>query len=426
MPYALTRLPNHTVEIAAHLEPDAVAGEKRTVLRRFMRQARVPGFRPGRAPEAAVRARYGEEIASELREHLAEVVWQEVVEGEHSLVPLTTPEVEKAEIDDEGRFTLRARIEVRPHYDLPEIQIDLPEVEVEPGASEVDLEIEKLREEHASWQPADDLVGEDGLLVEADLDGNMEGAADDGYREPGARFVLGSEGVPREVSEALQGARVGDVRQATRTFPDDDENTARAGKTVTYTIAVKELKRKALPPVDDDLAVMVGLESLAELRQRVADMLRSRKLSARRDARRRAVLDHLQAAIDPADLPSSLVQNAVREDLNRFAYTLAMRGVAPDSSDVDWQQLAARFEPAARRRVLDTLVLEQLAEAWSVEVPESDVDAYVLGEARQLGVPPAEHKANLAKERRLDQIRHAARISAVVDEMIRRAGGEVA
>jgi FKBP-type peptidyl-prolyl cis-trans isomerase (trigger factor) len=75
--------------------------------------------------------------------------------------------------------------------------------------------------------------------------------------------------------------------------------------------------------------------------------------------------------------------------------------------------------------VADNLILEQLAREWEVGVPEAEVDAYVAAEATQLGIPPAEHKANMAAEDKLDQIRHAARLTAVVDEMIRRAGGEV-
>ena len=71
------------------------------------------------------------------------------------------------------------------------------------------------------------------------------------------------------------------------------------------------------------------------------------------------------------------------------------------------------------------MVLEQLAEAWEVAVPESDVDSYVAAEATRLGLPPAEHKANLAAEKKLERVRHGARIAATVDEMIRRAGGEV-
>jgi FKBP-type peptidyl-prolyl cis-trans isomerase (trigger factor) len=155
------------------------------------------------------------------------------------------------------------------------------------------------------------------------------------------------------------------------------------------------------------------------------EVLGSSKRRQRREQWRRALLDHLEAGLDANELPPSLVSSAVREDLNRFAYSMAMQGVAPASSDINWQELAARVEPGSRRRVLDMLVLEQLADDWQMAVPEADVDAYISLEARQQGIPPAEHKANLAKEHKLEDLRGSARISATIDEMIRRVGGEV-
>jgi FKBP-type peptidyl-prolyl cis-trans isomerase (trigger factor) len=104
---------------------------------------------------------------------------------------------------------------------------------------------------------------------------------------------------------------------------------------------------------------------------------------------------------------------------------MAMQGMAPDSDQVDWQEMAAKFEPGARKRALDMLVIEQLAEQWEVAVPESEVDAFLSVEAQRLGIPPAEHKANLAKEDRLEGLRHSARSTATIDELIRRGGGEV-
>lgn len=427
MAYTLSRRPQHTVEISGTLTPDEVGSHQRHVLADFKRRAQIPGFRPGKAPESAIRARFADQIRDELTEHLADIVWREVVTAEADLQPLTRPQVERAELAPDGGFELSATLEVRPRFELPDVgEVTLPEVDVEPDAEEVEAELDKLREENASWEPVpEDTVAEDGILVEADLDGHIEGSDDDPYSEEGARFVLGVEGVPDEVSEALQGARPGDERTARRTLPDDPEHPERSGKEVTYRIAVKALKAKVLPEADDGLAATVGLETLEELRERIADILRDRKRAQRREDWRRAVLDHLEQKADANDMPSSLVQSAVREDLNRFAYSLAMRGVSPESDEINWQEMAARFEPAARQRVLDTLVLEQLAAEWEVPVPESEVDAYILGEASQMGVPPAEHKANLAKENRLAQIRHGARISATVDELIRRAGGEV-
>jgi trigger factor len=427
MPYTLTRKPNHTVEITAQLAAEAVEAEQRHVVQVIRRRAQVPGFRPGKAPENAVRARYADEIRSELEEHLVQALWREVVDGEERLEPLTQPQVDRAELDSDGSFHLAATLEVRPHFELPSTDgVELPDSPLEPTDDEIAAELQTVRDEQASWEPVeDDTVAEDGLLVEADLEGQMEDSDDEPYHEENAHFVLGTDGVPPEVNEALQGAVAGDVRTAEKRFPDDDPKPDRAGKKVTYSMTVKALKRKVLPELDDGIAAALGLDTLDELRDRIREMLNRRKRAQRREDWRRAILDHLATDIDANDLPSSLVQGAVREDLNRFAYSMAMQGMAPDSDQVNWQELAARAEPAARRRVLDNLILEQLADEWEIQTPESEVDAYITGEARQQGLPPAEHKANLAREDRLDQIRHAARVSATVDELIRRAGGEV-
>jgi trigger factor len=426
MPYSLTHSANHTVEVAAHLDAETVDRERQTIIRSIRSKARIPGFRPGKAPEAAVRARFGEEIREELKEHLASVLWREVVEDEKDLRPLTEPKISSLEFADDGGFRLSAQFEVRPNYEIGDLEaVELPVVSVEVSDAEVEEELDRVREEQATWEPADDDAAEDGMLVEAELHGTVEGFDDDPYHEDDARFVIGSEAVPPEINEALQGARVGEEKNAEKTLPEDLEDADRAGKTVRYTIAVKTLKRKVLPEVDDDLATSIGLDSLDQLRERIAEVLESRKVADRRSRWRRAVLDHLEQGIDQGELPPTLVQSTLREQLDRYAYTVAMQGGGVDPDTINWQEIAAKAEPAARQEVLDTLILEQLAGSWDVEVPEAEVDAYLAAEAARRHIPLAEHKANVAAENRLESIRHAARIAATVDEMIRRAGGEV-
>jgi trigger factor len=426
MSYKLTHRANYTVEVAAELDADAVDRQRTEIIRTLRRRAQVPGFRPGKAPEAAVRARYGSDIRAELSDQLTGMALREMFEQEENLHPLTHPELSGVEFSEDGVFRFTAVMEVRPLYDLPDLDgVELPDTSLEITEAELEGELEKAAEEHATWEPADDDEAGDGTLVEADLHGEMEGSDEEPYHEQDARFVLGHESVPAQINEALQGARVGDQRVAERRFDDEDPNEARAGKTVRYTIDVKALKRKVVPPVDEELAKTIGLDSLEEVRERITEVLQRNKRAQRRETWRRFLLDGLEVGIDTGDLPSSLVQSAVREDLNRFAYSLAMQGMAPDSEQVDWQEMAAKVEPGARKRVLDMLVIEQLAERWEVPVPEAEVDAVVSAEAQRLGVPPAEHKANLAKEDKLESLRHSARISATIDEMIRRAGGEV-
>lgn len=426
MPYSLTRAANHTVAITANLEPEAVDRERKNILRKIRRSARVPGFRPGKAPEAAVRARYADAIQEELQEHLTGVLWHEIFDGESDMDPLTNPEISDLEFSDDGGFRFTAELEVRPRYELADISdLALPEVSLEVADSEIEEELAKVAQEQAVWEPADEAEAADGMLIEVDLEGVVEDSDEDPYTESDASFVLGSDRVPPEINEALQGAKVGANRRATKVLPDDLKDTAKAGKTVRYDIHVKGLKKKVVPAVDDELAVAIGLESLEELRERISGVLENQKRSARRTTWRRFILDHLEQGIDQGDLPPSLVQATLREQLDRYAYTMAMQGVDVDPEKINWQEIAAKAEPAARQEVLDTLILEQLTEDWETAVPEAEVDAYIASEAARLGVPPGEHKANLASDHRLERVRHGARIAATVDEMIRRAGGEV-
>ena len=426
MPYTLTHRANHTVEISAHLESSVVDRERESIVRSLRGKARVPGFRPGKAPVAAIRARFADQIRDELQEHLTSLLWREVFEAENEIQPITNPQIRDLSFAEDGGFSFTAELEVRPRYELPSLDgFTLPEISLEVSDSEIDEELAKVQEEQGAWEPSDDTEVTDGVLVEVDLVGQVEGNDGEPYIENGASFIVGSGSAPPEVNEALQGARVGDERTATRVLPEDLEDDEKAGKTVSYTISVKGIKRKVLPEIDDDLATTIGLENLAELRQRAFQVLEQQKRSDRRNSWRRDILDHLENGIDHGDLPSTLVQTTLREQLDRYAYTMAMQGVAVDPEKIDWNEIAAKAEPAARQEVLDTLVLEQLAENWQVTVPEADVDAYIASEAARHGTPPAEHKANLAAEGKLERIRHAARIAATVDEMIRRAGGEV-
>jgi len=424
MPYKLDRRPDHTLEVEAHLDSDVVDSERQKILKAYRGSARIPGFRPGKAPLSLVRTHFAAEVEGDLVEELARRAWAEVVEGEETLEPLTPLQVAETRIDEDGTFHLKGSLEVRPHFDLEVgAGLSLPEIPVEVGDEEVDEEIEKLLAEHAAWEPAGDAPAEDGMLVELDIRGEPEEG--EPFTSEGVRFVLGDDEVFPEIQEALQGARAGEERSAERRFPDDHADQAMAGKKVRYTLKLGSIKRRVLPELDDEFAGGLGFDDVEALRTRVREVLERTKKRERRDRWRRALLDQLEEGLDLNELPSSLVQAGLKEELERYAYMMVMQGKNPTEEEIDWQEVSARMEPEVRKRVLDSLVLEQLAREWEIEVPEDEVEAFVEGDARQKGIPAAEHRANLEKEGRLDEIRHAARVAATVDELIRRAGGEV-
>jgi len=418
MPYEMTRGSNHTLEISGHLDADVVGSERGKIVRKLRSQAAIPGFRRGKAPLSAVQARFGAEILEELKEGLAETVWLEVVEKEEDFSPLTAPQFHTMELKEDGSFAFEVHLEVRPNWELPEFDsLKISDVAVEVTDEEVEGELSKIQEEQASWSPAeDDAKAEDGMLVECDLKTRV-GEAEEEQEQEGARIVIGADGIPSEIHEALRGAVPGETREAQHRRDAEDEES----ELVQHQIEVKALKVKELPDIDEELAKSLEFDSLEELRNRIREVLLQQKQSDRREAIRREILDALEKDIDPETLPPTLVKNGVAEDMQRFAYSLAMRGESMPE-DMDWQQLQVQLEPSARKRVMDTLILEQLARKWEIPVPEKDVEMYVRSEAQQKGVPVDEHRAALEAEDRLVQIRHAAQMSAVVGEMFSRLG----
>ncbi len=191
-----------------------------------------------------IRARFAEDIDAELKEHLSQLVWQEVMEAEKELQPLTMPQVRELKFADDGSFEFIAELEVRPNFELPDLA-DGHAARGRPSMSPTTKSTPSSRPSGNSrrcgsrWKTQEAV---DGMLIEADLVGLMEDSDQEPYEENDARFVLGGDGLPPEINEALQGAKAGDERVAVKVFPDDDENKERAGKTVTYTIKVKALK----------------------------------------------------------------------------------------------------------------------------------------------------------------------------------------
>ncbi len=427
MSYKLNRRPDHTVEVEATVEAETVEANRTRILQTYRRRARIPGFRTGKAPLSVVRSHFGREVEEELREELSEHIFHELMEKEENFVPLTPLNVREAKVDDDGTFHLEGDLEVRPVFEVPPTEeLSLPEIDVEITEADIDEELEKVRAEQAAWEPAgEDVTAENGMLIEMDIHGEVIEGEGEPFDEEGVRFVLGEEGVFPEIQEALQDVRAGEERTVEKRFEAEGDDEKAAAKTVRYRMVVHGLKRRLLPDLDDEFAKGMGFDDVEALRQRVREVLERTRHKERRSQWRRALLDQLEEGIDLNQLPASLVRDGLREDLERYAYMMAMQGKGLDDDETDWQELSARMEPEVRKRVLDSLILEQLADQWEIEIPEDDVQAYIEADARKKGVPPAEHMANLSKDGQLDGIRHAARLSATVDELIRRVGGEV-
>jgi trigger factor len=423
MSYEIERTAPCRVVLSATIAADEVAGEREHVVKEFLRHARIDGFRPGKAPRAVVERKFAGEIREDVQEHLFRHTWDEV-RREARLRPAGPLEVKKADWQDDGSFALAGEFDVYPEVTLPPLDGFVPPAfDLEPGADEIDRALAELRERQAAWEPVEDGVVAEGMLVETEVHGEFPEGGGEPFHEERSLFQVGRNEVFPEIEAAVLGHRVGEEVGAERIL-GEEAGEERHGKRVAYRVLVKSLRRKRLPDADDAFAQSLGVDDgIDKLRSVLSERIRFDKLRARRDHWREALVHHL-GGDRPLELPEQLVRDETREEVVKFAESLQRRGLDLEKAGIDWSRLEQDMRVRVDARLRAELLLDELAEARGVVVDDAAVDHEVQRQAQQLGVPFAELKGNLAKRGGLDRLRAILRREQMVDDVLRPHLGE--
>jgi trigger factor len=421
MSYKIERDAPCRVVLTSTFDTSGVSAERERVVADWVRQARLPGFRRGKAPRPIVERHFVKEIREDLEEHLIRAAWQEVRDKE-KLHLASSLGVREATWLDDGGFLLKGEFEVYPEVTFPAVDdFTPPPFALEPGDAEVDEALKQLQERQATWAPVEGGAAQPGMLVEAEVHGEFPDGGGEPFGEERSLFVLGNNEVYPEIEAAVTGKVPGDKATAERVIGEEG-GEQRQGKRIAYRLTLKSLRQKLLPEVDDSFAASLGAEhGVSELRTRVLERVRVEKTRQRRETWRAALVGYLRGA-KPLDLPESVVKEETGKELAEFAQALAARGVNPDKSEVDWSKLEQEMRQRVTARLEAELVLDALADALGVTISEQDVDDEVAAQAKRLGVPFGELRGNLAKRGGLDRVGAIVRRERAVDEVLRRHG----
>jgi trigger factor len=402
-------------ELELEIPAEDVSRATEKIARDIARVARVPGFRPGKAPATIIRRRYAEEIKSEVLQSLVpEFLEKEMTEKK--LTPVTRPHLDKVEFNETGPLRVRAVFEVLPEFELgdyKDLEIALPPLEV----SELDVTntLDEMRERNAAFAPVEDRPVADGdyavvRLVGVPADGSEPIRADN------ALCHIGGEETIREFDENLRGARPGEQKRFEVTYPADFNDERLAGKTIHYTLDVLGIKVKQLPELNDEFAKDVSSQS--QTLEALKAEIRAR-LEAAREQRQRELLGEgiLQALVSRHDfpVPEAMVESQTESRLERMVRQLAMRGVDPRAVNVDWVSLRRRQRERALADVKAEILLDRIAEAEKVEVSEDEVEQQIAAMARGQGESPEALRARLTKQGALDSMKSKLRSDKTLD-----------
>jgi trigger factor len=402
-------------EIQVEIPAEEVARTTATLIEKYQKLARLPGFRRGHVPPSIIRQRFSEDIKSEVVETLVPRYFRQEAEKK-GWVPASQPRVTDLHIQDGEPLTFKANFEIMPEVKVEgyqDLRADKPEITV--SDAEVDETLNGLREQHAAFNPVEGRPLADGDFAQVSLDGTPKEAQATAGAQPvhmdDILVEIGGKGTMQEFTENLRGASVGQEKTFDVVYPEDYSDKRLAGKTLTYTVKVQSVKQKSLPELNDAFAKELGAEfnNMEEVKKRIREGIEAEKKHRAEHEAKDKLVDELVKRHD-FPVPESLIEHQIDVRLERGLRALAAQGMrAEDMKKMDLNRLRAGQREQAVHEVKASLLLDKIAEAEKIEVGDEEIDREIEALAQQSKQTPEAIRARLTRDGALDRIRNRIR-----------------
>jgi trigger factor len=409
-------------EIELEIPAENVSKATEKVARDLARVARIPGFRPGKAPVTLIRRRFAGDIQGEVLQSLVPEYLEKALD-EKKLVPVTQPAVDKVEFKEGEPLKFRAIFEVLPEFELGDYKnLDVQVDAVEVGDAQVNKVIEEMRDRAATFVPVEGRAAQDGDFVLMKLNGMPEGGGEP-VQADNIMCHIGAEETLKSFSENLRGASPGETRKFVSKYPNDYPDQKLAGKTYDYTVDIQAIKDKKLPEVNDEFVkdaagALPGVTTVAELRKRILENLEAAKEEQQSAQAREKILEAVVKQHD-FPVPEALVEHQMDVRLERTVRSLAAQGVDPRAVNVDWVSLRKRQHDRAVDDVKAELLLDRIADAEKIEATNEDVEKEIGTLAERSGESATALRARLTKQGALDRMKSKLRSDKTIEWLYR-------
>lgn len=385
----------HSLDVS--IPVDEVEAETGRVTTDIQKRAKLPGFRPGKAPASLIRKHFESDIRQQVLENLIPKHLQKQFD-EDSLQVVGTPDIQDVHFHSGEPLRFKAVFEVIPEIELKDYK-DLTVVYHDPEVSEEDIDkrIEELRQQKADYANIDPRPLEDGDFAVLSL------ASEDVKQDEMMLEIGGADTMPA-FSDNLRGLNPGEEKEFDVSYPEDYGQPKLAGKTVHFHAALKGIRKKELPEVNDEFAQDLGdYRTVTELREAVRkSILAQRQYEAQQDAKNKLI----DTLVDQHDfpVPEVFAERQLRNRVEQSLRSLAAEGVDPRSIQLDWEKVKTSQGEKARREVKASMLLSRIAERESIDATRDEVDREVERIAKQQREPFAAVRLRLEKDGTLGRI----------------------
>jgi len=408
-------------EIQVEIPVEDVNRQTDSLIQKYQKVARIPGFRRGHVPASIIRQRFSEEIKTDVVEALIPRFFRREAER-LSLHPVSQPRVTDLHLHQGEPLRFKAAFEVLPEIKLEgykELRADKREIAV--SEDDVEQALADLRERHASFNPVEGRTLADGDFAQVSLDGNpksVEGKIGEGqpvHMDEVLVEIAGKNTMP-EFTEHLRGTSAGDERTFDVNYPEDTQDKRLAGKTFSYAVKVQSIKQKSLPELNDEFAKQLGeFQTMGDVRKAIREQIESeRKHQAEHDAKEKLVGELIQR--NDFEVPDSLIEQQIEIRLERGLRALAAQGLtAEQMKKMDLQRLRVGQREQAIHDVKAALLLERVAEEENLQVSDEELNQELESLARQSKQTSEAVRARLTRDGGLDRIRTRIRNEKTLD-----------
>ena len=407
-------------ELELEIPAEEVSKAMERVAKEFARVARVPGFRPGKAPVSLIRRRFADDIKGEVLQSLVPQRVEKAV-AEQKLTPVSQPQVDKLDFNEGQPLKFRAVFEVLPEFELgnyKSLEFEMPALEI--TDDDVTKTLEEMRERAATFAPVEGRAIQDGDFAQVKLLGTPDGGGDP-LQADSVLCHMGAEETMEPFNANLKGANISEHKNFDVEYPADYPDAKLAGKKFHYAVEVLGIKTKKLPELNDDFAKDVSeAATLDELKKKVREGLEHQRDHKHKELLHEKVLAEIVKLHD-FPVPEALVEHQMDVRLERVVRSLAAQGVDPRAVNVDWVTLRRRQEERAKDDVKAELIIDRVASKENIDVSEEEVTHELEHMAEHSGESAEAIRARLTKQGALDRMKAKLRSDKTLDWLAQNA-----
>jgi trigger factor len=408
MNHSIEKISETRAKVTVTVSGEESAAQDRAALRNVSQQARVPGFRPGKAPEALLRQRYAKAIAEEGKHKTLSAAY-EYARDKSGLKIFTLVDAVEGDIVPGKEAAPVFTFDLVPEITLPKY-IGL-ETKVRPvilDDKDIDDNIEAIRRSKAKYEKVEREVRKgdyvklsykgaiDGTPIEGMTDKKIWGTQENTWEEAGEAGP-NTLGVPAIV-EGIVGMKIDEEKDLDQVFEENHEVEALRGKKAVYHVTIHEVRERVLPAMDDEFLKDLKVESVEKLRERLKEELTNRKNYERRMSQREQIVRKLLDEVK-FEVPESAVESETQNVLQRVMVDNMRRGVPKEEFEAHKDEMHAKAQEIAHLQTLRNFLITEIAKAEKIQVTNDDMSRAITMQAMRMRITPDQFVKELTKDR---------------------------